>query len=213
MAEKSPALRWCPGPGHSPQDRSLSIKLDRDAPDGFVTYSHAGDDALKCKDYVRAKIGLEEWKPSRPNGSASDRKIVATYDYVDEHAALLFQVARFDPKDFRQRRPDGNGGWIWSLGEARRVLYRLPELLEAVATEKTIFIAEGEKAVDALVELGVPARAARTGPASGVTNIPSTSRAPMLSSFLTTMSLEISTVRAWRIADRHCSKCASVASA
>ena len=35
--------------------------------------------------------------------------------------------------------------------------YRLPELIEAIATEKPVFIAEGEKAVDALVELGVPA--------------------------------------------------------
>ena len=35
--------------------------------------------------------------------------IVETYDYVDEHGALLFQVTRHDPKDFRQRRPDGAG--------------------------------------------------------------------------------------------------------
>ena len=33
-----------------------------------------------------------------------NRKIVATYDYVDEFGADLFQVVRFEPKDFRQRR-------------------------------------------------------------------------------------------------------------
>jgi len=27
-----------PGPGHSPRDRSLSIKIDPGAPDGFVAY-------------------------------------------------------------------------------------------------------------------------------------------------------------------------------
>ena len=144
----------CPGPGHSRADRSLSVTLKPDAPDGFICHSHAGDNDLACKDFIRDKLGLNKWKP---NGSVSQRKIVATYDYVDEYANQLFQVVRFEPKDFRQRRSDGNGGWLWSLGEARRVPYRLPELIEAIATEKPVFIAEGEKAVDALVELGVPA--------------------------------------------------------
>src|SRR5262245_43639267 len=40
------------------------------------------------------------------NGHGKHRgKIVATYDYGDETGKLLFQVVRFDPKDFRQRRP------------------------------------------------------------------------------------------------------------
>ena len=67
------------------------------------------------------------------------------------------QVVRYAPKGFRQRRPDGKGGWLWSIGETSRVLYRLSEVAEAVASQRTIFIAEGEKAVDALVKLGVPA--------------------------------------------------------
>src|SRR5262245_32087618 len=32
-----------PGPGHSPRDRSLAVRLDPTAPDGFLTFSHAGD--------------------------------------------------------------------------------------------------------------------------------------------------------------------------
>src|SRR5262249_13144941 len=134
---------------------SLSIKLDASAPDGFLVYSFAGDDPTHCKDYVREKLGLQPW-----NGNAKDAvkdTIVATYDYTDEAGELLFQVLRYHPKAFRQRRPDGNGGWIWSLGEVSRVLYRLPEVIEAVALERTIFIAEGEKTVDALVELGLSA--------------------------------------------------------
>jgi len=50
-------------------------------------------------------------KPSY-NLLENKRKIVATYDYTDESGNLLFQVVRYDPKDFRQRRPDGKGGWI-----------------------------------------------------------------------------------------------------
>jgi hypothetical protein len=50
-----------PGPGHSPKDRSLSVKPVVSAPDGFVVHSFAGDDPIACKDYVRAKLGLPSW--------------------------------------------------------------------------------------------------------------------------------------------------------
>lgn len=91
-----------------------------------------------------------------PAASRPKASIVATYDYTDEKGVLLFQVVRFQPKDFRQRKPDGNGAWIWK-GTERSVLYRLPELIEAVANEHPIFIAEGEKGVGALVKIGVTA--------------------------------------------------------
>jgi putative DNA primase/helicase len=78
--------------------------------------------------------------------------ICPTYDYTDEGGGVLYQVVRHDPKDFRQRRPDGSGGWIWSLGEARRVLYRLPELLQY--PNGTVFVTEGEKDADRVKSLG-----------------------------------------------------------
>ena len=55
-----------PGPSHSRADRSLSIKLAPGAPDGFVVYSHAGDDPIHCRDYVRERLGLPSWRPCRP---------------------------------------------------------------------------------------------------------------------------------------------------
>lgn len=57
----------------------------------------------------------------------------------------MFQVVRFQPKDFRQRRSDGNGGWIWNMQGVRRVLYRLDRLKGREAE----VIVEGEKDVDA----------------------------------------------------------------
>lgn len=48
----------CPGPGHSRQDRSLSILFDASAPGGFTCHSHAGDDFAVCRDYVRDRLGL-----------------------------------------------------------------------------------------------------------------------------------------------------------
>src|SRR5262245_6230598 len=64
----------CPGPQHSDGDRSLSVKLDGTAPDGFVVHSFAGDDPIACRDHVRSKLGLPELKPKRASGSASKNK-------------------------------------------------------------------------------------------------------------------------------------------
>lgn len=121
----------CPGPGHSPDDRSLSVKLNAKG-DGIVVHSFAEDDILVCKDHVRAKLGLAPFTP-RSKGNGKDRKVlVATFDYVDEAGNLLFQVVRYEPKTFRQRKADGKGGWDWKLGDTRRVPFKLPELIEGI---------------------------------------------------------------------------------
>src|SRR5580693_393734 len=89
------------------------------------------------------------------NGRPSPKRprIVATYDYTDEAGQLLYQAVRMDPKDFRQRRPNGNGGWVWKLKGVRPVLYRLPAVLRR-GTE-TVFVCEGEKDVHAIEGLGL----------------------------------------------------------
>jgi putative DNA primase/helicase len=53
----------CPGPGHSPQDRSLSVTLDPNAPNGFRVHSFANDDWKDCRDHVRQMLGLPAWEP------------------------------------------------------------------------------------------------------------------------------------------------------
>ena len=142
-----------PGPGHSPLDRSLSVKPSPTAPDGFIVHSHAGDDALACKDYVRSKIGAAPFE-TKPVAKPVIDKI---YNYHDENGDVLFQVVRLKPKSFRQRRPDGKGDYIWNMDGVRRVPYHLPQLLKAANDARPIFICEGEKAVDALTKLGVTA--------------------------------------------------------
>lgn len=81
-------------------------------------------------------------------------RIVRTYDYASEDGTLLYQVVRLDPKSFRQRRPDGKGDWDWRLGDVRRVLYRLPQLL---ASSGPIYVVEGEKDADRLCGCGLTA--------------------------------------------------------
>ena len=101
---------------------------------------------------------LEQRGHAKPNGKGrTPRREVAQHPYVDENGTLLFQVLRYEPKEFLQRRPDGNGGWIWNVQGVRQVPYHLPELNEALANEHMILIVEGEKDADNLWKLGVPA--------------------------------------------------------
>ena len=55
----------CPGPEHSRRDRSLAVRFDPRAPDGFMAYSHSGDDWRACRDHVARLLGLPEWRPSQ----------------------------------------------------------------------------------------------------------------------------------------------------
>ena len=102
---------------------------------------------------VREAARLSPADLSPPNGNGR-REIAGKYPYTGEHGEMLFEVVRFAPKDFRQRRPDGAGGWIWKLGDTRRVIYRLPEVIAAVAADRTVYVAEGEEDVHALERSG-----------------------------------------------------------
>ncbi|MDR9768885.1 hypothetical protein, partial [Acetomicrobium sp.] len=83
-----------------------------------------------------------------------------SYNYTDEHGKLLYQVVREQyeiGKSFHQRRPDGKGGWINNLTGVKTTIYRLPEVIEAVRSEKIVFIVEGEKDVETLRNLQLTA--------------------------------------------------------
>ncbi len=104
-------------------------------------------------------------------------RIVKTYAYTDEHYHLLFEVVRFTPKRFAQRRKDPEtGAWVWGLkagdyiksangdwvipknGEVaerefptcRHVLFHLPKLIATASSGETVYLVEGEKDVETL---------------------------------------------------------------
>lgn len=137
------AMAQCP----AHDDRRPSLKIDDD--DGTVLFHcHAG---CAPADVLFA-IGLT-FADLSSNGNGG-RKIAATYLYVDEQGVLLFEVVRYAPKGFAQRRPDKDGAHVWKLGDVRRVLYRLPQLVTGVAAGQRIFVVEGEKDVEALEAVG-----------------------------------------------------------
>ena len=147
-------------PGHDDKKASLSVTV------GSVT----GAVLLKCHggcslEQILGGAGLtaadlwDQPKPA-PNGNGTAQgvearpRLVKSYDYLDLEGTLVYQACRFEPKDFRQRRRNEQGEWIWNLQGVEPILYRLPEVVEAVATGRKVLIVEGEKDADALWQLG-----------------------------------------------------------
>jgi hypothetical protein len=174
-----------PGPSHSPGDRSLSVK-PADNADGFVCHSFSGDDAITCKDYVRSKLGLPEWKPNgkgKSNGfsRASEDDVAKALEAVINKTPAPQRAGRqswiYKTEDgtphLRVERIERNGGksypqshWngtSWESGKPTgpKIPYRLPELVNAPG--QPVFICEGEKCADAVAKLGWLATSASEG--------------------------------------------------
>jgi len=131
-------------PAHADKNPSLSV---RQADGKALVHCHAG-----CSnEVILSALGIEARDLFEDGGA--ERRIVAEYDYLDEKGKLLFQVVRFEPKDFRQRRPDGKGGWTRNVNGVRRLLYRLPDVLAA----KSVVVCEGDRDCETARSLGLVA--------------------------------------------------------
>jgi len=138
-------------PVHEDREPSLSIGQ---GDTGAVLCCQVG---CKTEDILKA-LGLQ-WadlfdSPRKASGKAP-RRVADTYEYTDADGSLVFVKVRFEPKDFRVKRPDGRGGWTWSLApDTPRPLYRLPEVTAAIQAGHRVFLVEGEKDADRLARLG-----------------------------------------------------------
>ncbi len=135
-------------PAHEDRTPSLSVSNG----DGrALIHCHAG---CSTED-ILAGIGLGKadlFDEARSN--TNGRRIidwdhpVAVYVYTDEAGTPLLEVGKFGYADgpgktFRQRLAGGK--WKDGIGKTRRVLYRLPEVVQAVTAGDTIYIVEAEK--------------------------------------------------------------------
>jgi hypothetical protein len=143
---------YCPvheGDGGT-HNNSLSVSLVDDG--RILVNCHNGCDPKEIV-YAAGLTWAKMFPPKKKREFES--KITATYDYEDEDRAVRFQVVRLEPgrggakKDFRQRQPDGKGGWTWKTKGLQKFPYRLPELR---TSKGPVFIVEGEKQVDYLRE-------------------------------------------------------------
>lgn len=149
-------------PGHEDNRESLSISEGQAGK--IVLKCHAGCGA---RDIVQALgLTMSDLFPPKSEGSnprqekpapSSQKTLIAQYAYTDEEGKLLYQALRYQPKEFRQRAPDGKGGWSWSLQGVRRVPYNLPKVIEQASAGRVVYVVEGEKDADALAALGLVA--------------------------------------------------------
>jgi len=146
VKQTGPAQWQARCPAHDDRHPSLSIGQGHDG--RILLKCHA-----KCatKDILNA-IGLTEKDLFADSKNKSD--ILATYNYCDSDGVLLYQVVRYKDKKFKQRRPDGKGGWINNIKGIPRVLYRLPDIISA-DSDAWIFIVEGEKDADNIAKIGL----------------------------------------------------------
>jgi hypothetical protein len=135
-------------PAHDDHKPSLSVTLN-----GYKIL-------LNCKagcptPQILARLNLSESDQFLDDSQTPT--IEATYPYLDEHGQLLFEVVRYKPKDFRARRPDSNGGWIWNMQGVKQVIYHLPDIVRAIAKGDDIYVTEGERDCDSLWAIGLAA--------------------------------------------------------
>lgn len=141
-------------PAHADSTPSLAVKETQDG--RVLLYCHAGcetETILEALELDWSDVGNGERHTDRGVG----KSIVARHPYVDEDGELLYENVRYTPKDFRLRRPDGHGDWIYSIRGARRVPYRLPDVKSAIESGRVVWLVEGEKDADRLAEMGLAA--------------------------------------------------------
>jgi len=129
-------------PAHPDKHPSLSIGRENG---NILLHCHTG---CKTEDILEA-VGLT-MKDLFVKEPATPSKLVKVYDYTDAESKLLYQVCRYEPKTFRQRRPDVNGGHIWDMKGVKSVLYNLSEVLKA----DEVICVEGEEDSDNLNAIG-----------------------------------------------------------
>jgi hypothetical protein len=124
-----------------------------------------GDDGralVKCEagcetQVVVAAIGLR-MADLFPEGPARRRGWQRAHIYTDESGTPLYRVCKFGPRRWATFRPDASSesGWSPGITGVRRVLYRLPDILNR-PYDDPVWCCEGERDADTAARLGLVA--------------------------------------------------------
>ena len=134
-------------------DRTPSLSVTRGTQQPIILNCLAGC----ATDAVLEALGIS-WADISAPVELVEHRVTATYPYLDEHGTILYHVERIEPgydgrtKSFRQAAPGRKGPG--AMNGIRRVPYRLPAVIDAVAAGDPIYLCEGEKDADAIVALG-----------------------------------------------------------
>ncbi len=109
-----------------------------------------------CKVYPTVCEAIQDFEWQR------ERKRAASWTYHDANGQPAGAVIRWDTATGKDIRPVSRKGTGWIIGAmpAPRPLYRLPELRD---TDGRMYVVEGEKCVEALRTIGLPATTSAGG--------------------------------------------------
>lgn len=126
----------CSCPAHEDKKASLSVS------DEGLIHCHAGCSFNDVKEALKARgVNLNGEKPSQN---------IIYYQYNDENNQPLFRKVKILPEKKFFIQSFKNNEWVKGLGDVKRVLYKLPELKDAIKNKKSVAIAEGEKDCDSV---------------------------------------------------------------
>jgi 5S rRNA maturation endonuclease (ribonuclease M5) len=154
--------------GKNQWDANCPCRNDDDNPSLRISVGNQNQVLMKCLrgggcdlGEICTSIGLEvtdlfpkdTTKPKKPK-----LDLVETYKYFYADNTLALEVLRYvdgkGKKTFRQRKPDGAGGYDWSTSDIEKPLYRLPQVIQAIEDGRPVYVVEGEKDVHSLEALG-----------------------------------------------------------
>lgn len=173
-------LASCPVPSHGQGngDKHPSLSITESSDGNILFKCHGGCDQQTVFNTIK-DMGLLPALPDRPEYLSSIKPIpiISTptfqqeWHYTDEDGITLFIKQRYKTNDskgktYKTLRVMPDGSKVGKLGDCRIVPYKLPELQQATAAGRVVYITEGEKAADALGSLGVVATTSHAGSSS-----------------------------------------------
>jgi len=163
VRQRSPTQWSACCPAHDDTTKSLEVGVGSNG--NAVLHCFAG---CSTADVLRSlSLGMSSLFPSRSEPARGSRsksgksgksstsgKISKIYPYLDQSGELLFEVCRYEPKEFRQRRPDASGmGRIHNMHGVTKLLYHA-DLLAKADPATPVYVVEGEKDADRLISAG-----------------------------------------------------------
>lgn len=137
-------------PAHPDNNPSLSISNGTE-PGTVLLHCFAGCTPTD----ITAALGLE-LKDLFPPKERNELVELEHYTYTTADGTPALRVHRFEPKTFRQSHWNGTS-WQWGAGNTPKLLYRLPQVRQAITNGEPIYIVEGERDVHTLEHMGYTA--------------------------------------------------------
>lgn len=141
-------------PAHEDREASLSVT---EGDDSLLLKCHAGCETKDVLDAI--SLGFPDLLLVRRE-SSKGQEPEALYSYTDELGNEIWQQVRFPGKKFKRRHQDPDDdkadedGWVWNTNDCRKVPYRLPEVIAAVAAGEMVYVCEGEKDAESMRAVG-----------------------------------------------------------